>query len=399
MKQYWMRSSTLLLVSFSLANDALAELQGGSDFGGPNAVGNTLREDGYAQQMDRWENFKKGIDEKAAIHFALEYNSLVQGYTESGLDDSLTAGGIARFYGTWSPVNTGEKNEGFFVFRADNRHSYTDVSPQNQGFGAGTSSINGTLFSDRGWGIVNLQWSQFIMDGRAGFIVGFSPADDYFHAYGLASPTMHFSNLSFSTGAVVAIPDTGLAIAGAAMLSDHWYVKAGVHDANGDATDLNFDVFQDWELYKNLEIGWTSAQSKLYLDNTHLGVWHSDRREDDGVPESWGVTFNWSRYDEASRLMPYIRGGWSDGGAALMEKMVSAGVGKAFREKDLLGIGVSWGDPSDSEQGAQWSNEIFYRWQYENLALTPSMQILINPSNNPDKDVILVGGLRARIVF
>ena len=51
-----------------------------------------------------------------------------------------------------------------------------------------------------------------------------------------------YSNLAFSIGGTVAVPDTGFGIAGGAMLDDHWYVKAGVHDANGDASDPSLQV-------------------------------------------------------------------------------------------------------------------------------------------------------------
>ena len=47
----------------------------------------------------------------------------------------------------------------------------------------------------------------------------------------------------------------------------------------------------DWELCKNLEVGWTSSQDKLFLDNFHVGFWHIDLREDAGVPEDWGAMF------------------------------------------------------------------------------------------------------------
>ena len=94
-----------------------------------------------------------------------------------------------------------------------------------------------------------------------------------------------------------------------------------------------------------------------------------------------------------------MRGGWSTGDAALLESSVTAGVGKKFRERDLAGIGVSWGNPSSPDTGDQWTSELFYRIQLGNLALTPSIQLVSNPANDPDEDLLLFGSLRARITF
>ncbi len=248
------------------------------------------------------------------------------------------------------------------------------------------------------WITVNLHWVQAI-GGRAGFAVGFFPADEYFQSYALANPLTHYSNLAFSTGGEIAIPDTGFSVSGAAMIDDHWYVRGGIHDANGDSTNPNLDVFGDWELYKNLEIGWTSSAERRYHDNFHVGAWHVDARSDAGVPESWGLVGSASWYFDDSRVMPFLRGGWSDGKATLLDAQVSAGVAKVFRERDLGGIGVSWGNPSAPGTSDQWTSELFYRIQLGNLAITPSVQMIVDPALDPAEDVLWVGGLRSRVVF
>ena len=183
------------------------------------------------------------------------------------------------------------------------------------------------------------------------------------------------------------------------MLSDNWYWKGGVHDANGDSTDPNFDVFGDWELYKNLEIGWTSGQDRLFLNNLHLGVWQSDQRSEVGVPESWGVVGNASWYFEEYGLLPFLRAGWSDGDAFLLDGQVAIGTGKQFRERDLAGVGVSWGSPSAPELREQWTTEQFYRFQLANLAITPRLELIVTPAQSRADDSLWVGSLRARLVF
>ena len=373
-----------------------------SGLGGPTSVEEELAEDRIDVErsgLDGWNAWKESIHDKHGLRFSIEYNALGQVFSSSAIGEDAFAGGNARFFGSWTLLGRDTKNHGSLVFRVDNRHRYTTLDPQNGSIAAGSALPTGSLFSGREWGLVNLQWSQALFDGRAGFVVGMTPADDYFHAYAFANPLTAFSNLAFSTGGEIAIPDTGFGLAGGGMLGDHWYFKAGVHDANGSSSDPNLDVFGDWELYKNLEVGWTSSQDKLFLDNFHLGIWHADERTEAGVPESWGIVGNASWYFEDSKLLPFLRGGWSDGRAALLDGQVSAGVGRQFRERDLGGVAVSWGSPSAASTRDQWTGELFYRLQMGNLAVTPSVQFVANPALDPSENLMVIGGLRARIVF
>ena len=117
------------------------------------------------------------------------------------------------------------------------------------------------------------------------------------------------------------------------------------------------------------------------------------------MKDDWGITFNWNWFFKDQNLMPFVRGGWSEGEAALLDAQVSAGVGRQCRESDLFGAGVSWGSPGNDDLDDQWTTEVFYRIQYQNIAITPSVQAIFEPSGNPDEDVLFVGGLRGRVVF
>ena len=48
----------------------------------------------------------------------------------------------------------------------------------------------------------------------------------------------------------------------------------------------------------------------------------------------------------------------------------------------------------------QYTTEFFYRIQlFRGLAITPDVQLIINPPFNSDEDVIAVFGVRARLAF
>lgn len=98
--------------------------------------------------------------------------------------------------------------------------------------------------------------------------------------------------------------------------------------------------------------------------------------------------------------MIFARAGWSDGAAPLMNATATAGVTRSLHRRDLLGLGTNWGDPSDDSLRDQWSTELFYRFQFsQNLALTPSVQWLVDPAQNPEEDQVWVLGLRARVTL
>ena len=116
------------------------------------------------------------------------------------------------------------------------------------------------------------------------------------------------------------------------------------------------------------------------------------------------MTFLASRlYDD--KWFPFVIAGLSDGKASLMKTDVTAGLGIAFDTKrrvasDVLGIAVSWGDPSNSALREQITSEIFYRATLaQNLAITPSVQWVKNPAATTAFDDVLTAGVRVRVTF
>ena len=158
------------------------------------------------------------------------------------------------------------------------------------------------------------------------------------------------------------------------------------------------EVFKDGaEFFKFVQLDWQPSIQDRYFKNVHVTLWHVDEREDVGVPSSKGVAFgaNWTFYE---KFMPFVRAGWSDGAAPLMNKTATVGFIQRIHLRDLLGFGFNWGDPSDDTFRDQYSTELFYRFQFsQNLALTPSVQLLIDPALNLAEDQIWVFGIRARL--
>ena len=83
-----------------------------------------------------------------------------------------------------------------------------------------------------------------------------------------------------------------------------------------------------------------------------------------------------------------------------MQTTFSTGLGLQRENRDVFGVGVSWGSPADGELRDQLMSEAFYRFQLTQfLAVTPDVQLIVDPALNPNVDVLALFGLRLRAAF
>ncbi len=376
---------------------------------GPNSTAGQLEEDALAREetvgipwlddaLAPYFDWKKGLQEKLGLSFGSDYSAMYEVATSSP-GKHQAAAGMWRFFGSWELLDREGDFTGSFVFKGENRHAIgTEVTPIGLGSVIGSALPTGVPFSDADWLLTNLFWKQQL-GGRVNLMFGQVDATDYLDVYGLVNPWTAFTNLAFLTSPTIPAPNPGLGAALGVTLSDHFYVVAGFADPNADANDPFDDFFGEGEFFTHAEIGWTTAPDRVYFDNFHITGWHVDEREQAGVPAGWGLAFSGSWFFD-DRWMPFVRAGYADDGGAPLEATVAVGFGRLFRKKDLLGIGLSWGRPQADGVSDQYTTEFFYRVQlFRGLAITPDVQLIINPPFNTDKDVIAVFGVRARLAF
>lgn len=381
-------------------------------FSGPAATGAQLEEDDIVKKpvfrfpaFDRafkpWFDKKRQLKEEHGLAIGFDYRSLYQSASDvpAGVDDSASSG-IFRMLGKWELLNRGTKNVGALVFSVENRHAYgDDIAPADLGFSIGYLGIPGTLFSDVDTILGDFNWQQLLNDGQTGLIIGRYDPNDFFDVLGYQNPSTSFQNAAILLDTSIALPDWSTGIGVGHWLNEQWYIKGAINDANGVAAKTNF--FDDsGELYTTAELGWSPSRAQRYFNNIHVTAWHVDEREKAGVGESDGIAVgaNWT-FDE--KLMLFLKAGWSDGPAPLYNESVTAGmIYYVAARSDLVGLGINWGDPADDSLREQVTSELFYRLQLaENLAITPSIQLLDNPSLNPAEDKIWLTGVRLRVSF
>jgi porin len=385
-----------------LAVSAAAEETSGPGFGGPNAVENQVESD-FGETWDAW---KQNLKDEFGLVLSVDYTAVVLTANET-FDDKEGTGGIARLYGTFDLFNV---DNGTLVYKFEHRHAYGSVSPFDFSLGQiGYVGLQEPPFNDSDFRTQNLYWRQRMNDGRSVLTAGILDVTDYLDAFALASPWLHFMNFAFSTGsATIGLPnDAAVGVAFGTMLTDNFYLIAGITDTNGDPSDpfKGFDnFFSDNEYFTSVEIGYTSSRERIIFDNYHLTLWHKDRQVAANIPSGWGVNFSASRYLN-DKMMPFLRGGITEDAGSLLEASISGGVGYQTVAFDgLLGAAVNWGRPNEGTFGPnlddQLALELFYRASLgERSAVTVDLQYIQDPAINPFESSIWMLGFRGRVAF
>ncbi len=380
-------------------------------FGGPGSVGTQIEKDDQVKTpvyrfdtlqrlLKPYYEFKARLHKERGFSFGLDYTALYEAVSESRGEDQA-ASGIFRFFSTWTLLGRETPNTGNLVFKVENRHRLgTEIAPFALGIEAGSILPTAVFFTDFGWGVTNLYWQQRFRDGKATLLFGRVDVTDYFDVYALAFPLAYFTNFAFLYP-TASPPNQGQGAALGARITDQLYGIAGFADANGDPTRVGFDTFfEDAEFFTHIELGWSPSFERRYLDNVHVTAWHADEREKAGVPDGWGLLFSAQRFLK-ERWLPFLRAGYSEGEAPALNASVSAGLGYYVRQRaDVTALGVSWGQPSLGGLNDQYTLEYFYRLQFsQNFALTPDVQLIVNPALNPNEDLIAVFGIRGRLTL
>ncbi|WP_261383429.1 carbohydrate porin [Vibrio sp. T20] len=427
-----MMNSRLSKVSMAIvmAASLMSGVVYGANFEGPDSVENTI-----AEQKAQKKSWRESLADDG-ITFGADYNALGLASSNGSMGNDVDASsGVARFYGSWNLVGKETGNTGGIVWKVEHRHAYSDSAPKNLAFiddtdrlfnngtkeGLGYVGMIGSAFSDQGFRVTNLHWKQKFNGGKTSVIAGWQDVTDYVDTYALASPWSGFSNLAFSTGAgAMGLPDDGvLALSAGHMLTDNYYVIAGIADANGKSDDI-FDglstLFDESDFFTTLELGWTASQDQIFTDNFHITAWHFDGGTRHSLSDATGggesgkgINFSWSQF-VTPQVMPFVRGGFSDGDVALYERSLSVGVGYfgLGSEKNNLGFAVNWSEINEyalkgistgvyGNDGEQFTAELYYNMQLNDfIQVTPDIQYIKDPALSNESSA-WVFGVRARI--
>ena len=371
-------------------------------FASPRSVEGVLSDTAERQREGPLASFQAGkarLEERTGLTYGVD-NTIQYLASDSDKSPSDAMTNVTRFYGTWTATGRGTPDNGALVFKVEYRTAVGDhISTQLLGPSLGYAGTFASTYSDAGLILTNLYWRQRFAEGRGSFVIGQVDTYDYVNVNAVASPWTAFTNLAFQQQPTYAGPSQGL---GAALLwrfSDNWGVLGGFADANADPSepwDSAQRLFDTGETFKHFAVGWSPEWGNRKHELVQLTFWQIDEREEAGVKGGHGVAFAAStRLDQWGY---FLRAGYAEDAGVSLDRAVSVGVGYDARGgEDLAGLAVGWGRAPDISRD-QYTLEAFYRYDMTDfLELTPSIQYIVNPANDPETDDILVFGMRLRL--
>ncbi|MGI9536001.1 MAG: carbohydrate porin [Desulfocapsaceae bacterium] len=366
----------------------------------------------YPTPQEPWDNWKRELKGNTGVGIGGSYGLLYQGYSDNPRDIDEAFSHKFTFNLSADLIGRGTDSAGSLnIALEDRRKLGTDLPPLFAGVAAGSIIPTTGTWSDFGFGLTQLYWQQNLFQNRFQYAIGRIFAPNYVNAYPFFDDNRQFLNLAFSTSPTVASSLRGIGSVITVYPTESLYIIGGLYNANSEDTSNDLaNFFEENEYFYQAEVGWTgnarrpvsvSGRGPTDTDNVHLTFWYKDEQVERGIPKSSGVAFN-ANYMVTESLMPFLRGGYSDGDATLVDANISAGLGYRTRgtDADLLGVAFGWARPSDSQLDNQYIIETFYRFQVtSNFALTPDLQLIVDPALSPEESTLWVGAIRARLTF
>ena len=368
---------------------------------------NILLRFGYFERMLKpWVFFTDRLKENTGLAVGTSYSLLYQyaSKTVAGATSNDAASGVLEFFGHWNIFHSEErKNPGYLGFKIKWSHTiFSDIPPTQLDDQIGTLWQTTTTFNKQSISLDQIWWQQSFYDEKLVFRIGKVDQSNFVDFYMYSSAKRFFLNEAFSQNPTIPFPDTGFLGFIKIRPNDIFYILASLGDLNADGDSLNIkSFFKDRDYFETLELNFSPLANKLgYGGNFHITFWHSDKIEDEDIPSSRGFNINLSKvfYEQYGA---FIRYGYSDGKFTDVKQLFSTGFGVSHpfnRQGHFFGVAFAVGEPAQDTLRTQYVIETLYRVQLTPIAqLTPDIQFIINPPNNPEEDVLAVLGLRVVI--
>ncbi|MBX3362392.1 MAG: hypothetical protein KF912_11020 [Phycisphaeraceae bacterium] len=341
------------------------------------------------------------IAEETNIRLGLAHTILFQQAT-GGPGRRSGAAGDLDILAKWTLIGAGTKDTGILAFASEYRYQIGDMPPGSLGGEIGTLVPTTNGFGERPFIIKELYWDQRLFEDRFRFGLGRIDPENIFGSHRLQSANTFFLNKAFSGNVAVPYPGPGLTGAAQVKPTTWSFVTAGITDANGKATIGNFEgFFEDDEFMYFVEGGLTPTFDGLGQGKYKLSLWHIDEREDASKPSDDGFTLAMDQ-DLGERFLAFARYGHADGDATGITDSVQGGVGikDVLGKENMLGIAAAWSKPKVDDKRDEKVVEVFQRFQVtESAQITVGVEVIFDPSNAPDDDVVGVFSARLRLSF
>jgi porin len=397
-------------------NESQAGYENVPEFGGPEGVSQSLKRDdekrestfqfdGLQRGLKPYFDWKRRLNDEHGVALGFQLYALYQDASSSleGRDDDAF-GNIFRMFGNWTVYKNDNGNLGRIEWRVESRSNFGSFqAPGSLGSATGIATVvPGFAYSDNfDLDIPIVNWTQGFANGRAGYAVGRLAFDVYLDAFPFQTFSRGFLNRSFILNPTMPTTGTG-AIGGVAkgFVSERIWLGAQIHDANAASGEFDWDTVSEGEWLKAIEIGYAPSFAERNAKRVQFTYWEKDQRTLAGISKGsgWGVSV---AYKLSDKYFPFLRFGHSDGGGGVAaESSISAGVEVTRRFDQIWTMGAGWAKPSRETFGPSLDNETVLETSYkfqlsQNFSITPDLQVVFKPANDPSQGSVWIVGLRA----
>jgi carbohydrate-selective porin OprB len=314
------------------------------------------------------------------------------------------------WFGVWNfSKYMGKEDAGVIGFSFEERDNLSDHSVNDFSHGIGTNYRTHGLNTNKKsrTAIRQFWWRRTLLEKSLTVTLGKLHHPSYYNRNSFAgnSRTSFLSNpLSRNPNRLT--PQDGLGANVTIKPNDNYYLSAGFGDAEARNTRAGFDTVGDGHFFTAAEIGLTPTIEGAGRGNYRFTLWQTNQAEEEARPDGRegdgaGVALSFDQeLDKTVGL--FARYGYTEKQVTDIINFASGGfvLRNAWGIKDdLFGVGLSWDQPSNDEND-EYAMEVFQRFQVTSRAqLTPSVQVIFDPSQSDQTKPVAVFGIRYRALF
>jgi hypothetical protein len=369
----------------------------------------------------KWFKWKEDLYKEYGVKLGISYQTLYQIASDTtnffGSDDGDEAwAGWALLEGKWEMYNRGKDYEGSLVATLDWRHTLGGKA--EPGFW-GVLDVGSLWPTDLGYiewdpWVPVAYWEQWFTKDRFVLRLGQQNVVQIYDFNRFKDLRVAFSGTPFNA-AVTSQPFPGPGLSAAFEL---WPIKDSTLYVVGTVNDMNFEVeewtwddaIDDADFFYGLEVGYNWVRAPGDFDHLHFNLFYADKPEENPLPpfpseSGWG--FKVLGEKQMGRFVGFgsYTYNTAEGGAfgvTFAKHATTAGIAylKPFGLRGEVGLGTSWAKPKKDALRSQYGVEGYWKFLLlPSLWVTPGVQVVFDPTFNPQQDTVTIAQIKARLFF
>ena len=321
----------------------------------------------------------------------------------------------------WDAIDRGGDFQGGIVAALDWRNKIGgNAEPAFFQFQTGSGWPTDFVYPSWDPWLSSLYWEQHVGKDKFVFRVGNQVAPQFIDFFRYKDGRTSFTGSPY-TAAPAAMPSPapgfGASFRWTPFDDSELYLVGTLNDMNADVDEFDWDnVFDYSQFFYGFEIGKNWRRGKGDFDHLHLTLFYADK-VDTSPPffaNKAGGGFKLAGEKQWNRLVgfgsyTYNTAEGGSFGVTVLRQAINAGfaVNRPLNIGGEVGVGFSWAEPQDGVSLVgipqaqpvkdQYGMEIYWKMLVTgDLWVTPTLQVIINPTYNPTTESVVVPGLKFR---